>query len=312
MESIMRVTPLALGLAIPTLAGTGVLYEWARPEAAQDHLLQGKLGYLNNTWFLIRSALVIGLWSLFALKLYSVSRRQDETGSLDETRRAKAWSAPGVFVLFITASVAGFDWVMSLDPHWYSTMFGVYFLAGGGLGFMATLIAITLGLRSAGYLRESVTEEHYHDLGKWLFALTVFWAYISFSQYMLIWYGNLPEEGVWYARRLTGSWSFFRPLFVFGHFFVPFFFLLPRASKRNLKMLGFFSGWMLLMHYADIYWQVMPVLHKQGFAPSWMDLAALVAVVSTYGLAFWSGLRRRPLVPVGDPRLNQCLGFHNA
>ncbi len=311
MENIMRTIPVSALLVIPVIFGTHQLYEWTHAGAANDPVLSKKLGYLNNEWFIIRAAITIGLWSLFSWRLYSVSRSQDANGSIEGTRTAERWSAPGVVMLFVTASLASFDWVMSLDPHWWSTMFGVYFLTGGALSFMAALIAICLALRSAGYLKNSIRDEHYHDLGKWLFCLTVFWAYIAFSQYMLIWYGNLPEETTWFHRRLAGSWSSMRPLLVFGHFFVPFFVLMPRASKRNLKLLGFFAGWMILMHYCDLYWQIMPILHTKGIAVNWMDPVAWIAVGSVYGLVFWSGLKEKPLIPVGDPRLEQCLAFHN-
>jgi hypothetical protein len=311
METIMRTIPIGLVLFVPVALGTHYMYEWTHATAATDPILVKKIGFLNEQWFLIRSFVVLGLWSLFAWRLYALSRKQDDTGSLQQTSSLEKWSAPGLLMLFLTASLAAFDWVMSLDPHWWSTMFGVYFLAGGALSFIAALIAICLALRSAGYLTNSIKEEHYHDLGKWLFALTVFWAYVTFSQYMLIWYGNLPEENVWYQRRLVGSWSAFRPILIFCHFAIPFFTLMPRASKRNLKVLGFFAGWMMLMHYVDLYWQIMPVLHAKGVAISWMDPVAFLAVGSTYGLVFWAGLRQKPLVPVGDPRLDQCLAFHN-
>ncbi len=312
METLMRTIPVALVLFVPIALGIHSVYEWSHASAASDPILVQKAAFLNSTGFIVRGFIVIALWSFWALKLYSLSRKQDESRSLSLTNSSEKWSAPGVLILFLSASLASFDWIMSLDPHWWSTMFGLYFLAGGAVAFMALLIAICLALRSAGYLTEAINDEHYHDLGKWLFALTVFWAYIAFSQYMLIWYGNLPEEGIWYHRRMAGSWSAFMPLLIGGHFIVPFFTLMPRSSKRNLKLLGFFSGWMLFMHYCDLYWQIMPVLHKSGVAFHWLDLAALVALTSTFGLVFWSGLRERPLVPIGDPRLDQCLGFHNA
>jgi len=288
------------------------LYHWSHPEAAQDFILKQKLSYLNDQWFLIRSFLVLGLLSLFATRLWSLSRKQDDSGSILQTRSLERWSAPGIILLFIGGSVLAFDWIMSLDAHWFSTMFGVIFLSGGALGFMALLILVTLGFRSAGYLRHSVTDEHYHDLGKWLFAFVVFWAYVSFSQYMLIWYGNLPEETLWFKHRIHGSWIVPAALLVIGHFIVPFFSLMPRSVKRNLSALRFFAGWMLVMHYIDLYWQVMPTFHKDGFAFSWISLATLAAVGGTLGMVFWQGFRERPLVPVGDPRLKQCLAFHNA
>lgn len=311
MENMMRTVPLAFLLVLPVFLGIHSLYEWSHAGAARDAVLSAKLGYLNEKWFMLRGLIAIALWSVFALRLYAISRRQDESGSIEYTKAAVRWSAPGTVVLFLMASMSAFDWIMSLEPHWFSTMFGVYFLAGGAVGFMAILIAVALGLRSAGYLTQSVREEHYHDLGKWLFALTTFWAYVTFSQYMLIWYANLPEETFWFHKRLQGSWSAFVPILVIGHFIIPFFTLLPRANKRNLKLLGFFAGWMMLMHFCDLYWQIMPVLHAKGVALHWMDAAAWLAVGSAYGLVFWQGLKEKPLVPVGDPRLEQCLAFHN-
>ena len=312
MENLMKTVPLALILFLPVYFGVHSTYEWSHEAAKTDPVLVKKLGYLNEPWFAIRGFIVIAIWSLFAWRLYSTSRAQDADGSLVHTRRAEKWSAPGVLILFLTASLAAFDWIMSLDPHWYSTMFGVYFLSGGALGFMSVLILICIGLRSAGYLTNTINEEHYHDLGKWLFALTVWWAYIAFSQYMLIWYGNLPEETVYFQKRLSGTWSWWMPLLIFGHFAIPFLALLPRGNKRNLKVLTFFAIYMLVMHFLDLHWLVMPAYHGNGFAPHWLDFVALVAVGSTYGLVFWMGFKEKPLVPVGDPRLDQCLAFHNA
>lgn len=312
MESMMRTIPLFAILFIPLAFGIHDLYHWSHPEAAGDPILKQKISYLNDTWFLIRTYLVLGLLSLWSWRLWSLSRKQDDSGSIDQTRSLERWSAPGVLLLFVGGSVLAFDWIMSLDPHWFSTMFGVIFLSGGALGFIALLIIASLALRSGGYLTNSVNNEHYHDLGKWLFALTVFWAYVSFSQYMLIWYGNLPEETMWFLHRIHGSWLPVALLLVFGHFLAPFFALMPRGVKRNRKALGFFAGWMLLMHYVDLYWQVMPTFYKNGFAFSWINLATLAAVGGSFGLAFWWGFREKPLVPVGDPRLKQCLAFHNA
>ncbi len=212
---------------------------------------------------------------------------------------------------FITIALASFDWLMSLDPHWYSTMFGVYVYSGAALAFSAALVLILLSLRRADVLRYSVNHEHYHDLGKWVFALTVFWAYIAFSQYMLIWYANLPEETIWFRSRLSGSWTAVAVLLVAGHFLVPFFVLLSRAAKRRLWLLGAACAWLLFMHYVDLYWLVMPVFTKQGVKPSWLDLATFLAAGSVFGLAFWWPMRRRALAPTGDIRFERALEFEN-
>ncbi len=312
MEALMRTMPLFLLLFAPLLFGLHYLYSWSLSGAARDPLLRLKLGYLNPQWFAIRGILVIGLFSLWALILYNKSRRQDSSGALQLTMSAGRWSGPGILLLFIGGSVGAFDWIMSLDARWYSTMFGVIFLAGGAMGFMALLIILCLWLRANLYLVNAVNTEHYHDLGKWLLTLVVFWAYVAFSQYMLIWYGNMPEETAWFLRRLEGSWLYVAYLLIFGHFLVPLFALLPRAVKRNRGSLAFWSAWLLLMHYVDVYWQVMPRFYPRGFGMHWLSPVCLVAVGATMGLAFWSSFRQTPLVPVGDPRLKQSLAFHNA
>lgn len=313
MENLMRTMPLFLLLFVPVVLGIHQLYEWSHVEqASQDPILKEKISYLNGKWFIIRGFGVLTLFTVWALMLWSKSRAQDDSGNVQHTFALERWSAPGVILLFLGGSVLAFDWIMSLDPHWFSTMFGVIFIAGGALAFMASLILICLMFRKHGLLVNSVNREHYHDLGKWLFALTVFWAYVSFSQYMLIWYGNIPEETFWFKNRIEGSWLYVAALLVAGHFLLPFFAMLPRAMKRNYTVLGLFAGWMLVMHYTDLCWQVMPVFHKGSFGFHWVNLACLVAVLGTMGLVFWSGFRERPLIPVGDPRLKQSLAFHNA
>ena len=216
-----------------------------------------------------------------------------------------------MLVFFLTASLASVDWVMSLNPHWYSTMFGVYCLAGGAWGFFALLTFIFLRFRANGIMVNSVTTEHYHDLGKWMFALTIFWAYIAFSQYMLIWYANLPEETIFFKLRRTGTWEGVSGILLFGHFMITFLVLLARNSKRTLNVLRFATVWILAMHYVDVYWLVMPNFQKSGAAPSWIDLATLAAVVSTLALAFWLRLRKVVIAPVGDPRFKKGLEFQN-
>ena len=308
-ENAMAAIPLGAVLFLPIAFGLPSLYEWARPEAvAADPILQGKAAFLNPQFFLLRTALYFALWSLWALKLYRNSVRG--TG-LPACQSSQRWSAPGMVMLTATVALASFDWLMSLDPHWYSTMFGVYIYSGAALAFIAALILILLGFRRAGVLRASVNYEHYHDLGKWLFALTAFWAYIAFSQYMLIWYANLPEETAWFRDRSVGTWRFVSLLLVVGHFLVPFFVLVSRAAKRNLILLGATAAWVIFMQYADLYWIVMPGFSKKGLTPSWIDLAALAAVGGTFALAFWWRLNRHPIAPVGDIRFEKALEFTN-
>jgi hypothetical protein len=308
-ENAMAAIPLGAALFIPIALGLPSLYEWARPEAvAADPVLQGKAAFLNPQFFILRSALNFALWSLWALRLYRNSVRGRGLVACQSSQR---WSAPGMVVLTLTVALASFDWLMSLDPHWYSTMFGVYVYSGAALAFVAALTLILLALRRANVLREAVTPEHYHDLGKWMFALTVFWAYIAFSQYMLIWYANLPEETVWFRDRLAGSWREISLALVIGHFLVPFFVLISRGAKRRLGVLAAAAVWVLLMQYTDLYWIAMPVFSKGSATPRWVDLAALAAVGGTFGLVFWLRLGAHPLAPIDDIRFEKSLEFTN-
>lgn len=312
-ENLVATLPAAVVLFVPVALNLSQLYEWSHPElTASDALLRSKQAWLNPTGFLLRAAAYLAVWSLFSLALTRISLRQDAAAGGDGLRRAARWSAAGMVAVLLSATLAAFDWVMSLEPHWYSTIFGIYVYAGGAVAFMAALIVVLLALRQAGHLRREVNVEHYHDLGKWLFALVVFWAYIAFSQYLLIWYANLPEETVWFRRRIAGGWTAAALVLVLGHFLLPFFALMGRAAKRRLTWLGLVSLWMLGMHYLDLYWQVMPVFSPTEPQWHWMDAAALLAVAGPLGLVFLRRLRAAPLMPVGDPRLAQSLEFHNA
>jgi hypothetical protein len=212
-------------------------------------------------------------------------------------------SAPGMILFALTITFAAFDWLMSLDAHWYSTIFGAYVFAGAVLGLLAFLVLAVLTLHRHDALRETITPEHYHDLGKLLFAFVVFWAYMAFSQYLLIWYGNIPEETIWFLHRGEGTWLYASLLLVFGQFVVPFFFLFPQPVKRNPKALRFISIWILVWHWVDIYWIALPSLHHHGVHLSWIDLACTAGIGGIFVWRFWRVAVARPLVPVGDPLL---------
>ncbi len=304
-ENIMAALPWGAALFVPVALSFGSLYPWARAATvAEDPVLRGRAVWMNPEFVVLRAAVYFAIWSLWSLKLYRLSTTQDDRPSLEAAKSAERWSAVGLPVSFVTVALASFDWLMSLDAHWFSTMFGVYVYAGAALAFVALLVLILLALRAAGVLKQAVNHEHYHDLGKWLFGLTVFWAYIAFSQYMLIWYANLPEETEWFRVRVAGNWRWVGLLLVVGHFLVPFLVLISRAAKRNLWVLGTAALWLLAMHYADLYWIVMP-------APHWLDLATLAATGGTLALAFWARLGKRALAPVGDIRFERALEFEN-
>jgi hypothetical protein len=277
MERVMVTVPLAAVLFIPVALGIPTLYEWSHPEFySGDPVMAVKMAFFTPGFFLARAVLYFAVWTALALILYRNSERRE---------RAVWWSGPGLGALMVTVTMASVDWLMSLEPHWYSTIFGVYVFSGGVLAFVAALTAILLALRRAVHI------DHYHDLGKWLFALTVFWAYIAFCQYLLIWYANLPEETIWFEHRLRGNWIYISGILLFGRFLLPFLVLLARAPKRNLAVLGAMSVWMLAMHYVELHWIVMPTVHEHGFHLHWLDLATFAAVGGLFALAFWWRLK---------------------
>jgi hypothetical protein len=310
-ENAAATLPLFAVLFVPIAFGMQELFPWARPEAAADHLLRHKAPYLNEKFFFIRAALAFLVLSGIAWWFLGRSRSQDVHPDESVAARVRRFSAPALIPIALLHTMTAFDWQMSLDPHWYSTIFGVYIFSGGFMAAIAFLCLVPIGLQRTGLLREAVTTEHFHDLGKLLFAFTVFWAYIGFCQFFLIWYGNIPEETIWYRHRLEGSWTAVSLLLAVGHFGLPFFFLMPRSVKRNPRLLGAAAGWMLLMHLVDVHWIVMPSLHAHGVGLSILDVAALLAVGGAFVAAFGVLLRRHALVPLGDPRLPESLGFEN-
>lgn len=313
-EHLAATLPLFALLFLPIAFALPELYPWARPEAADDPLLAAKAAYLNPGFFLIRAAVCLGAWSLLAWWFRRRSLAQDSSGDPAITRRLQSLAAPGMIAFALTLTIAAFDWIMSLDPWWYSTIFGVYFFAGSTVAVLATLILLVLALGGSspgGALGGTVTPEHFHDLGKLLFAFVVFWAYIAFSQFMLIWYGNIPEETLWYAHRIGPGWAGASVALAAGHFVLPFFFLLSRAVKRRAPTLIAGAVWLLAMHYLDLYWLVMPSFDPHGIHPSALDLMSLVGMVGLFAGALGLLMRRRALVPLGDPRLPESLSFEN-
>ena len=312
-ETIFSTIPVMAVLFIPVIFGLHDLYEWSHADAVEhDALLRWKSPYLNVPFFLIRMVLFFGIWSFIAIVYFRGSRGQDTTGDPGVSARLRKFAGPAIIVLALTQTFAAIDWIMSLTPHWYSTMFGVYFFAGSWVGFIALLSVVVPAMRGARLLDTVISPEHLQDIGKFLFAFTAFWAYIAFSQFFLMWYGNMPEETIFYKARMEGSWLTVSLLLLFGHFFAPFFYLMGRSVKRNGATLAVGGAWILLMHFVDLYWQVMPTLHPEGFRPSLLDVAALMTVGGAFvATASWL-LRRQALVPVRDPRLAESLAFENA
>ena len=311
-ENVMATIPLFVVLFVPIYLGLEHLFHWSHADAVEhDALLAGKQPFLNSGFFLTRAAVYFVCWTLIALAFRRGSVRQDRNGGEALSRRMVAFSGPGLIVFALTLTFAAFDWIMSLDAHWYSTMFGVYYFAGCLVGIFALMVILAAALSRAGYLEGVVTVEHFHDLGKLLFGFCVFWSYIAFSQYMLIWYANIPEETAFYLHRSAGSWKSMSMFLAWGHFAVPFFFLMPRTIKRKTPLLVLGALWMLFMHLVDLHWLIMPNLHHYDIHLSWLDLSTLLGVGGLFFAVLGWLMQRQALVPVGDPRLAESLSFEN-
>lgn len=312
-EGVAATLPYWAALALPVVASTGALYHWSHADAvAADRLLQAKSAYLNLPFFIVRLLVYFAVWVLLARFFVGRSRDQDESGDPAISLLLQRRAAPAMIGFALTLTFASFDLLMSLDPHWFSTIFGVYYFAGSIVGWVALLTVMALLLQRSGLLRHAITVEHYHDLGKLLFAFTVFWAYIAFSQFMLYWYAALPEETGWFVRRQTHGWGAVGLVLLFGHFLLPFLALLGRIPKRTPRLLGVAAAWMLLMHWVDLYWLVVPEASREHAVPRLVDLTVAVAVAAL-GTAFVvRALRRHSLVPERDPRLEESLAFENA
>lgn len=317
IENVAGLLPVALALGLPSVIFAGTLFKWTK---ATDSLAQHKAPFLNEPFFYARLAVYALLWLVLAARLGGISRRQDLTRDPELTRHAVTSSAVGILVFALSVAFASFDLIMALDYHWYSTMFGVYFFAGNMIASLA-LWALVLGaIRGAGRLRGLVTPEHSHDLGKLMLGFTVFWAYISFSQYFLIWYANIPESQVWFLVRKTNGWENVFLIMAFGHFLAPFLVLLFRGVKRSATVLGAVAAWLMLMHALDLFWQVRPIVYalenpgtqtpgKMGLA--WVDVTGLLGPVAVFAAAVVWKIGRGVLIPTGDPRLAEALGHKN-
>ncbi len=307
-------------LFVPIAVGDHDLYHhWVDMDAhPEDLVLQGKKPYLNVGFWFLRAGIYFAIWISLAMFFKRASLAQDKSGDARLTLRMARVAAPCTLLLALTATFASIDWIMSLDPHWFSTIFGVCYIAGGLMALMALLALLCMFLGRQGYLKEAVTTEHYHDMGKLMFAFMVFWAYTNFSQYILIWYANLPEETGFFAHRTEGNWRWMGTLLLVGHFFVPFVFLMSRHIKRNRYTLALAAIFMLGMHWIDMLFLVMPNWHPTGeghHAPGYhwhfLDFTCLFGIAALIVGATLTTLRRTPLVPERDPRLAESLHFHN-
>ena len=310
-ECLTAYLPVAgLGAVILFAAGPN-LYEWLdKATVAADPLLQHKEGYLNQTFFWIRTLLFFGLWMFFAAKLVGGSVAQDKSGDENITKRSVGYSIGFLLTFAISFSLFSVDLLMSLEPHWFSTIFGVYCFAGLFQSTLATMILLIIYSMKKGYLKGVVDENHLHDLGKFLFAFTVFWAYIAFSQFMLMWYANMPEETIFFIPRMTGSWTYVSLGLIIFKFVVPFLALLPRWAKRTPNHLAAVSILILATAYLDLYWLIYPTYNEEQVVFGLPEILIWGGFAGAFMLSIFRFLGKNNMVPVKDPRISESLHHH--
>jgi hypothetical protein len=315
LETISGATPIFALLFIPVALAVKVLYMWANPPTTLSHeqlkLLHHKAPYLNLAFWVLRAVAYFVVFVGVAQILYRWSTRQDEEGGVVLTARMRRLGAGSLPFMGIAITFAGFDWIMSLDPFWGSTIFGAYYFAGSFLGTMAVLAVFAAWMQGPSEFGGMMTKEHFHNIGKFLLAFTIFWTYIAFSQFLLLWIANIPEEAAWYVVRMKGAWTWVAVVLLVCQFAIPFCVLLSRDLKYKPKLLAAVAVWILLCHYIDIYWLVMPALAPNSTPVQWTDLAAFVGVGGVaVAFALWR-LRGRFTVPIKDPYLADSLRYIN-
>lgn len=317
-ETMAVTLPVFALLFIPIWLFRDSLYPWVHHT---DAILEKKRWFLAEGPWTIRAVVYFAVWSLLAVFFYRSSVKQDSM--TDTTQRdalsKKMWAvaAPGILLYALSQSFQAIDWNMSLQPHWYSTIFGVYFFGASMQAFFAFMVLAAMGLQTSGVLKKAVTTEHFHDLGKYTFGFTVFWAYIAFSQFILIWYASIPEEIEFYLVRLEGGWAPLSYALPVLHFFIPFLFLISRHVKRSRTGLGIAAVWVLAMYLYDMYWLILPNYgahgegHGSHFSPSWLDATALLGIGGVFLATFGYFLTRNKVIAINDPRLTESLAHEN-
>jgi hypothetical protein len=311
LEAGTRTLILLPVLFVPVGLGLGVLYPWARPEAASDALLQHKALYLNVPFFLGRAVFYFAVWIGLAFFVNRWSLQLDAGPNLKLERKLRGIGGGGLVLMGLTITFASVDWAMSLDPHWFSTIYGVLFMIGQALAALTFCIILMAFLIEEKPFAGVVEPSHVHDLGKLMLAFTMLWAYMHLSQFLITWSGNLPEEIPFYLRRSQGGWQYLAQIIVLFHFALPFLMLLSRDLKRNVNTLAMIAGLVFVLRFADLYWLIAPDLagHEQAahLGMRLLDVAALLAVGGIWlGFFAWQ-LKDRPLLPVGDPEIRELM-----
>ncbi len=311
LENIASLLAVLALLFIPVLFLRHHLYGWMTVPVGQDPVLDAKRAYLNWDFFLVRAAITFLFFIVASQLLRRYSIRQDSDGNPRFTLKMRKVTFISLPLFALCLSFGACDWLMSLNYKWFSTMWAVYIFAGAAGSSMSLLVLVITALRRAGYLKDLVTLEHYHVMGKWMLAFSVFWAYIGFSQYMLIWYANIPEETQYFLARNTGSWWNLSMFLVFGRFFGPFGILLLRSIKKRPHQLCWMAGWIVCMQTLDMYVIVLPAFHGTGLQVSVWDFVSLIAIGATLAFCYLRVVRRPSLFPMRDPRLMESLKLVN-
>jgi hypothetical protein len=311
LEAALRTLP-AMALAfVPVALGIHTLYEWSHAEVvAADPILTHKAPYLNWPFFLVRAGLFFALWIGIARLCLRLAERYDKKLSLKALRRLKSLSGLGLAAYVLSMSFAAFDWAMSLEPHWFSTIYGVHVIVGQGLSTLALAIVAAAFLARHEPFSRWLAARHFHDLGNLTLAFVMLWAYVSLSQFLIIWSGNLPEEIGWYTRRIGPAWQGLALVLVGLHFAAPFVILLVRQTKRDPRILAKLAAALLAVRFLDLYWLIMPAFHGGAFAPHWLDLVAPVTLASLWLGLCVRNLHGRPLVSLQDAKLLGQLEAH--
>lgn len=305
-EAAARTVPVMALLFVPIAFGLHSLYEWSHAEVvASDAIIAQKVIYLNPQGFLIRAVIYFAIWSFLALALARLSARQDTEDV--HFSRFENIAGPGLLVYALTLTFASVDWIMSLDPHWFSTLFGLWIMVGQALTALAFTITIAFLVSRDGRMAKAITTDKFHDYGTLLFAFIMLWAYLSYSQFLIVWSANLPEEIPYYLQRLGGGWSVVTLVVILGHFVLPWTLLLFRPTKRASQRLVAVAAFMLVMRFVDTFWLVAPWVNHGGFGIHWIDVAAVLGMLGLWIGLFCHNLRSRALVPVGDPYLEEAL-----
>jgi hypothetical protein len=304
-----RVLPAMTLLFLPIALGMRHLYPWTNAElVAADEALQHKHLYLNTPFFLVRAAIYFLVWNAVSYFLNAWSLEQDRTANPRLARRMQKLSGGGLVAYGLCITFASFDWMMSLEPHWFSTIYGVLIIGGQGLSSLAFLIVVLVWLSRRPPLDRIVVPAHFHDLGNLMLAFVMLWAYFSFSQFLIIWSGNLPAEIAWYLHRLHTGWRFAGLALVLFHFAVPFAVLLSRRVKRQPELLLKVAVGILIVRMIDLFWLIAPEFHQNGISVSWLDVVVPLTLGALWLACFIYQLRGRAILPVHDPQFDEALG----